>query len=340
MHAPAQVHKGFLEQFESFTTKPESGGSRSQFDCRPVRDWPRDLHAAAAAVPSSVQPCRPCTCPAAADESNITSVLLRLSGGRTPEHILVTGHSLGGALRCVLTQAASSAAGRSPNCGCNKVHLAPAAADTHMRSELTGVWAAQVWPAVPVTVINTGAPRVGDGDWSLMFTAVIGRAFRWVQAVQARHPAGFSRAPRMQCTHVGWLPIRPRITHPCLPACCRYVNHLDKVPSLPPFDSFHQASGAVRPLPAAPCCLLLVRPRLEASGPCARDARSPLHVPAGAPRPVAARQPDAAAGGCCASVGAGPEASAQQACGPTNSNSSFPAGTAGPTAHQAGPHLG
>ena len=74
---------------------------------------------------------------------NFTAVLLRLSGGAPPAHVLAAGHSLGAAL-----------------------------------SELTGVWAATVWPNASVLVANSGAPRVGDGGWELMFRAVVGRAYR------------------------------------------------------------------------------------------------------------------------------------------------------------------
>ncbi|KAL4422239.1 hypothetical protein ABPG77_009714 [Micractinium sp. CCAP 211/92] len=115
-----KVHRGFLNQFASLTTSPDS------------------------------------------DANNITAVLLRLSGGQTPENLLITGHSLGAAL-----------------------------------SELCAVWASTVWPNATVLVANTGAPRVGDKGWEAEFTAVVGRAYR-------------------------------------------YVNHLDTVPELPPFDSFRQ----------------------------------------------------------------------------------------------------
>ncbi|KAL4443454.1 hypothetical protein ABPG75_011191 [Micractinium tetrahymenae] len=115
-----KVHRGFLNQFSSLTTSPDS------------------------------------------DANNITAVLLRLSGGQSPENLLITGHSLGGAL-----------------------------------SELCAVWASTVWPNATVLVANTGAPRVGDKAWEAEFTSVVGRAYR-------------------------------------------YVNHLDTVPELPPFDSFRQ----------------------------------------------------------------------------------------------------
>lgn len=43
------------------------------------------------------------------------------------------------------------------------------------------MWASTVWPNATVLVANTGAPRVGDKGWEAEFTAVVGRAYRWVR---------------------------------------------------------------------------------------------------------------------------------------------------------------
>lgn len=170
-----QVHKGFLEQFESFTTQPKSGGCFYVVSCDQAQ-----RHAGTSKVcpsrPNNHPPCIPSGgrrrgqhhLRAAAPERRPHAGARpgdRPFAGRRPQVRWSPVHSsLRRRLRC---PAAQHPAGALPP-------MPPAC------SELTGVWVAQVWPAVPVTVINTGAPRVGDGGWEFLFTAVVGRAFRWV----------------------------------------------------------------------------------------------------------------------------------------------------------------
>ncbi|PSC68968.1 alpha beta-hydrolase [Micractinium conductrix] len=79
---------------------------------------------------------------------NVTAALLALSGGTAPQHLIVAGHSLGGAL-----------------------------------AELSAVWAATVWPNASILVASTGAPKAGDAEWELLFRGVVGRSYRYVYGV-------------------------------------------------------------------------------------------------------------------------------------------------------------
>lgn len=222
-----KVHRGFLNQFASLTTSPDSGqwgdclvavsmsvrcccmnltalhvsraGLVSFMQTRLlVCPWVRLHGICPAAAPMKYgtsrtrPPCAGVTPTACrhsvfatplADANNITAVLLRLSGGQPPERLLITGHSLGAALRQGNTPRGTSLPSwpreHSP------CLLLPPACRRLMTprhpacSELCAVWASTVWPNATMLVANTGAPRVGDKDWETEFTAVVGRAYRW-----------------------------------------------------------------------------------------------------------------------------------------------------------------
>lgn len=81
-------------------------------------------------------------------DTNITAVILEMSGGRQPRRLVAAGHSLGSAL-----------------------------------ASLTGVWASALWPNASVTVVGTGTPKVGNEHWVREFRAVVGRAYRFVYEI-------------------------------------------------------------------------------------------------------------------------------------------------------------
>lgn len=106
MFEGVEVHRGFLNQFNSLTDGAES------------------------------------------PETNITAIILGMSGGITPRRVVTSGHSLGSAL-----------------------------------ASLTGVWASALWPNASVTVVGTGTPKVGNEEWVREFRAVVGRAYRFVYEI-------------------------------------------------------------------------------------------------------------------------------------------------------------
>ncbi|KFM28731.1 Lipase [Auxenochlorella protothecoides] len=81
-------------------------------------------------------------------EENITAVVLDLSGGLIPRRVVAAGHSLGSGL-----------------------------------ASLTGVWASALWPNASVSVVGTGTPMVGNGEWVREFRAIVGRANRFVYEI-------------------------------------------------------------------------------------------------------------------------------------------------------------
>lgn len=127
-----QVHKGFLNQHESFTTKPKSGGQQGseaaavsgirgvagkQLGRCPrlaVGCWDDAQHFIFEACTWSIVPPLASSHNRCADQENITAVLLGLSGGTQPQRIVAAGHSLGAALRCVSLACQGSAARLGP----------------------------------------------------------------------------------------------------------------------------------------------------------------------------------------------------------------------------------
>ncbi|KAK9814603.1 hypothetical protein WJX72_008506 [[Myrmecia] bisecta] len=85
------------------------------------------------------------TTKAPSPEYNIVDVLNYLSGGATPAHILITGHSLGGGL-----------------------------------ATLAAMWATIQWPEADVTCVTFGSPQTGNTDWARAYRTYVGRQYRFV----------------------------------------------------------------------------------------------------------------------------------------------------------------
>lgn len=82
---------------------------------------------------------------APAPKWNIKHRVLQLSGGVDPALIIVTGHSLGGAV-----------------------------------ATIGSVWASLMWPAASVRVTTFGAPSTGNAEWAAAVQSVVGRVYRIV----------------------------------------------------------------------------------------------------------------------------------------------------------------
>jgi hypothetical protein len=76
---------------------------------------------------------------------SVKAALLTLTGGVDPALIILTGHSLGGAV-----------------------------------ATIGGVWASYVWPGADVRVVTFGAPATGNAEWAQAVHSVVGRVWRVV----------------------------------------------------------------------------------------------------------------------------------------------------------------